>query len=239
MVIFNRRRVISIENSKGIKYILYACGEILIVSIGIVIALQVNNWNADNKNTKTEIKTLIEISNGLTDDIADAKSNRTLLLLTVKSGERIQSFNGLGCQNKDSLEVFYALLGTYVDYMPRSGPYEVLKSRGLDIISNDSIRLKISSLYDYEYIQIINIEKIANNIINSYNQYLIKHFKEYNFARYASPIDIDELMSDNEFDNLLSLNLTSRKISLRTYSDLISKMESLKDEIEEEIRRLD
>ncbi|WP_051957640.1 DUF6090 family protein [Altibacter lentus] len=36
------------------KYLLYAIGEIILVVIGILIALQINNWNEARKNTKTE-----------------------------------------------------------------------------------------------------------------------------------------------------------------------------------------
>jgi len=40
------------------KYFLYAVGEILLVVIGILIALQVNNWNQENKERIDELKFL-------------------------------------------------------------------------------------------------------------------------------------------------------------------------------------
>ena len=47
-----RKRLIG-ENRFS-KYLLYAIGEIILVVIGILIALQINNWNEARKNTKTE-----------------------------------------------------------------------------------------------------------------------------------------------------------------------------------------
>ena len=50
------------------KYMLYAVGEILLVVIGILIALQINNWNEQRKNKQTEQKTLQAILNNLEED---------------------------------------------------------------------------------------------------------------------------------------------------------------------------
>ncbi|MGB5372105.1 MAG: DUF6090 family protein, partial [Flavobacteriaceae bacterium] len=36
------------------KYLLYAIGEIVLVVIGILIALQINNWNEDRKDRAKE-----------------------------------------------------------------------------------------------------------------------------------------------------------------------------------------
>ena len=47
----NIRQNLLIENKTG-KYLKYAIGEIFLVVIGILIALQINNWNEDRKNQK-------------------------------------------------------------------------------------------------------------------------------------------------------------------------------------------
>ncbi len=54
-----------IESGSAQKYALYAIGEIALVVIGILIALQINNWNEDKKKVKT-IKVYLE---NLVDDI--------------------------------------------------------------------------------------------------------------------------------------------------------------------------
>ena len=55
MITFFRkvRQRLLIENRFS-KYLLYAIGEIILVVIGILIALQINNWNEARKNNMTE-----------------------------------------------------------------------------------------------------------------------------------------------------------------------------------------
>jgi hypothetical protein len=58
-----------LTQNKVSKYLLYAIGEILLVVIGILIALSINNWNERNKTRKLEKSTLLEISNALQSDL--------------------------------------------------------------------------------------------------------------------------------------------------------------------------
>ena len=44
----NIRQILIMENNTS-KYLKYAIGEIVLVVIGILIALQINNWNVDGK----------------------------------------------------------------------------------------------------------------------------------------------------------------------------------------------
>ena len=59
-----------IEN-KFSKYLLYAIGEIVLVVLGILIALSINNWNEERKSSKLEIKILKELNNDLKANLAE------------------------------------------------------------------------------------------------------------------------------------------------------------------------
>ena len=50
MKIFRKIRFDILKNSKTNKYLKYAIGEIVLVVIGILIALQINLWNEDRKS---------------------------------------------------------------------------------------------------------------------------------------------------------------------------------------------
>jgi len=51
---FRKIRCDLIEKNKTRKYLKYAIGEIVLVVIGILIALQINNWNENQKHSREE-----------------------------------------------------------------------------------------------------------------------------------------------------------------------------------------
>ena len=55
---FRKIRQKLLKENRVSKYLLYAFGEIILVVIGILIALQINDWNEDRKNNNTEQKLL-------------------------------------------------------------------------------------------------------------------------------------------------------------------------------------
>ncbi|MEO1437908.1 MAG: DUF6090 family protein, partial [Bacteroidota bacterium] len=60
--LFRRNRQQVLANGQLKRYLLYAIGEILLVMIGILLALQVNNWNQERVNNKKELKALQDLS---------------------------------------------------------------------------------------------------------------------------------------------------------------------------------
>jgi len=74
-----------IEQQKVRSYFLYAIGEIILVVIGILIALQINNWNEIRKLNKTEKEFLSNIYNDLVID-------STQFTYTLKHSRVLKSF---------------------------------------------------------------------------------------------------------------------------------------------------
>ena len=66
--IFRELRVLSVKSGATRKYFLYAVGEVLLVMIGILLALQVNNWNEENKKAKKGIEYLNSLCEDLQED---------------------------------------------------------------------------------------------------------------------------------------------------------------------------
>ena len=62
-----------LTENKYRKYLLYAIGEIMLVVIGILIALQINNWNTNQKNSHFEQSILIDIDLEITSNIERLK----------------------------------------------------------------------------------------------------------------------------------------------------------------------
>jgi len=147
---FSTMRLKLAKENRIAKYLRYAIGEILLVVIGILIALQINNWNERQKAHLYEIKMLSEIRNVMISDIKlfDMLANTRLA--------KIDSFNTvlLDLYMKkepvpDSVLNNISILNWGYLFNYNSGPYEAVKSSGMDKISNDSIRNALAALYDY------------------------------------------------------------------------------------------
>ena len=72
---FRRIRRKLLDEGKLRSYLIYAIGEILLVVIGILLALQVNNWTERKKNIREEKIILKEIADNLKIDIEDFQRN--------------------------------------------------------------------------------------------------------------------------------------------------------------------
>ncbi len=163
----NFRQKLLSEN-KFSKYLIYAIGEIILVVIGILIALQVNNWN-ENKNL--EHKTLIRLSS-LAEELKSNKrvleSNIDLIKFDIQSG-----LNLVDSLNNNS--VFEENKNTYLlDKILELGPIRVrsLTTNSLDEMIN-------SGSYST-----INSETVKENLL-AYNSeienmnYELQRFEEY------------------------------------------------------------
>lgn len=66
---FRKIRLNALSNGKTEKYLLYAIGEIILVVIGILIALNINSWNENEKPSKKEMALLETLKNDIELDI--------------------------------------------------------------------------------------------------------------------------------------------------------------------------
>jgi hypothetical protein len=130
-------------------------GEIVLVVIGILIALSINNWNENSKERKFERKMLSEIQLALQNDIAYFENNVNRLYKLDSSIEVMLGFIEEGAVFVDSLynnpnkRSYNLAIGIIYQYNP--GPYEALKATGVDKIKNDSLRKELITLYDFEF----------------------------------------------------------------------------------------
>ena len=147
------------DENKPMKYARYAVGEIVLVVIGILIALQINNWNEDRKENIIENKILIEILNGLREDLLDIRSNMNAHRAGLKACEYYHDVFTHNQVHADSINYYYEYLTRgYISIQNKSG-YESLKSRGLELVKDDSLRNDIIKLYEQDYPFIMKLEE--------------------------------------------------------------------------------
>ena len=113
--------------------------------------------------------------------------------------------------------------------------YENLKSRGLEIIANDSLRQRITKLYEFDFYNVIDFETKDDHEF----QYqilipeVIKALRIIEFNNYrgyvnglAKPTNKELLMNNYSFKNALKLNYTLREIMTAMYQGLKEDVEA-------------
>lgn len=165
---FRRIRQQLLENGKLKRYLVYTTGEILLVMIGILLALQVNNWNERRKQTLDERIILKEIKDNLKVDLEDFQRNLIHFKNTQMAAQNLIHAIESGAENHDSLSYHLYYVGVFPHFTPNVSGYDLLQSRGLDIVSNDSLRQAITNLYEgaYIWIQTWEKERIAFTMAN-------------------------------------------------------------------------
>ncbi len=211
----NIRQKLASEN-KVAAYLRYAIGEILLVVIGILIALQVNNWNK-NKNQKVEEHNALI---NLKQDFSYNKKQLDSLILKTNFFVEIslEILNHTGAKPKpkseDDFNKLLNNIATTPHYYPQNGFLDDLINSGrLDIISNAQLRNKLSSWKpDLDYI------KYREEVLTNYNldiiNYIIKHgswlnvdeisnsFSGFKFPKSGFDMDNRALLDNVQFENM-------------------------------------
>lgn len=218
--------------------------EFFSIFIAVLTAFALNNWNDNRKADKSESKILIEISNGLEKDIVDIRQNQFGHKGGIKACDYFRNMLMGKKVNSDSLMVRYrALTRDFISIQNTAG-YETLKSRGLELIKNDSLRLKIISIYEYDYNTLLKLEEEYYEM-----QFQENYFKDIN-DEIAPNFIIDSLGNITGIDlplkiqedkrNKLLLYLwkiqSNRDFTLKYYSAIEKKVNKVREDIKYEIK---
>lgn len=187
----NIRKTLLAEGKTG-KYLKYAIGEIILVVIGILIALQINDWSSQKKRNQLETILLSEISAEIDKVYQDATQDLKLLKFGQRSYGRIMKYVRQNASYADSMKMdFYWLIRDEYIY-PKEAVYGKIKQEGVDIIRNDSIKMLIQDLYESHFPRI--------KINNTYYPNLEHFFYPYYQDHFIPNMEIDKedsLMSSN------------------------------------------
>ncbi len=144
-----RKRLLS-ENSVS-RYLIYAIGEIALVMIGILLALQVNNWNQGRKEKAIEQELLLQFQTDLNGDLEALNKIEINYELIIQSCEIIVDHLKNKKPWQDSLALHFDLWNDYEAYFTNTGAISNLNSRGVELIRNTPLRNKILNLYNQVY----------------------------------------------------------------------------------------
>ena len=186
-----------IMENKTSKYLKYAIGEIVLVMIGILLALQVNNWNENRKNHNKGVLFLKSLSNDLENDLAQMDfiyKYRTNLLevyrLLITETETVTE------EKKHYIDSLYTLTqGRNPTFFPTVGAYSGATNTGtFENLTNENLKKAIRTLYERYYKRILYNGELLDNRVEK-----VSWERRLYFSKINSKILTIEAIKDREF----------------------------------------
>ncbi|MDC6406137.1 MULTISPECIES: DUF6090 family protein [Maribacter] len=212
--IFRKIRQNLIMENRTSKYFRYAIGEIVLVVIGILIALQINNWNEERLENNREKITVQNLNTEFQENLRDLDSINTILQRTILATETI--FGKFKEENLQETEPIDSLLH-YVIESPSWKPSEFVlndlqNSVGLSKLNNPELKILLfnwSRFFKELQETMAQTEKTNINLI----EYIREHgsLRNIDTQSNAFPYEPSQLQMDNA--------LLLQKIQFENYID--------------------
>ena len=252
---FKQIRQKLLTENKFSNYLIYAIGEILLVMIGILLALQVNNWNERQKAKSEEVIILNEIQENISTTIEKLVFGKSITKNASNSIQVVIKHLSYDMPLHDSLNRYFYNIHTFPVPEFASSGYETLKSKGLDLISNSNIRKNIIKVFDTELPRMVKAVVYDGQMRHEeyHNSEYIEHFRilsndlhdyeslENNYLGINSKIEVvnyQDLMHDVRYENLLRSMFDNNQWFLSYYGETIENLTKLNFEINEELVKL-
>lgn len=200
---FRRIRQQLLAEGKMAKYLKYAIGEILLVMIGILLALQVNNWNQNRKDRIEEQLLLKQLQTEFKSNLGQLDEKIAIREEIMNSASNLLSYIDYPeTVVKDSINRDIALTIGYTTFDPIVT--DLANSGGLKLLTNNSLK-QLLSYWTSEIIQVTESEQTWYNYRNNiYLPYLIQHYQLRTARDELIKTDyLKKYQSDKEIDSYL------------------------------------
>lgn len=230
------------EKNKTRTYLLYAVGEIALVMIGILLALQVNNWNEERSLINSAESHLDLLENNLHDDRRELISIKNDIETSLESSiNLVERFKQNLNPNIDSIMVEVTQLLFEHNFSAERSALDILVNSGELGVLPDEIRKQISKYYNsVEFIE--ERDEISNSfiknqyeviVLNNYSSFWTKQNKHPALAIYdddkrvSKPIDPNILLGDKTLETMIFARNYQLERQLIAYNDGQTKLERL------------
>ena len=250
----------SVEGRKRIpRYLLYATGEIILVVIGILIALQINTNSENRKKRQLEITILENIKEDILADKVDCEFNLTYLKMQLEQEQLLFDFLMDPATQPPEDIVYSDVLGVDLILSVHSASFNNLQNNDVGLVSNNELYKKMTRFYDF---YMATLKKLENDheYSNTYQAklpFFEKHFKvvrtksqiaagqspadylEQDYERYNYEInDLPSIKSDEGFKVLLAESVGINTVKVSFYDQLLTKSDELIKAIDSELEVL-
>ncbi len=236
------------DDNRPLQYARYAIGEIALVVIGILIALQINDWNEAKVKVGKELELLKGFQNQLESDLIELDESLAFYREAKNSIGIILYHLENDLPYNDSLKLhFFTSTRFWGDLDFDKNVFETLKATGIDLISNQDIRKRIVKIYEDDDVWITVNESIyldflfsaSENLFNTrFKDFWNGDYKDLSVTGEMVPLNFDKLKSDQEYLYFIRAQkyrigwLLEKSIETTT-TDVLELLEALKKEIEQ------
>ena len=189
------------------NYLVYAIGEIALVVIGILIALQVNNWSENRKIHHTEQRLVLELINSLEEDIESNQFMITRNEECLRSLETVLEHLENGSPYHDSLAHHFQMAHNRWVGLFSTHAYQNANDFGLDFLP-DSTRNGLVYVYEKALNYLLMLEE--RNVEYQFNIVVPKITLLFNQTQPQGrkfegmePLDYTSLREDAQYLNIL------------------------------------
>jgi hypothetical protein len=238
-----------ITEDKLTLYVVYAVGEVVLVVIGILIALQIDNWNENQRLRKIEQQYLLALKEEF--EYNKTELARIMDLNTRNADAALEITDYIGPGNPAITEKEFETLAmnafaSEVHYNPNQGVLnEIISSGKLGIFNNDELKFALSSwsavldkalwqerTHETLRVQIVEMTRVHGNIRSmTYGLGEGYNIKPTRFKRRSR-----QLLKSEEYENrVVAFILTGRILNENQYGTVEEEIDRILKLVEGEI----
>jgi len=191
-------------------YILYAAGEIVLVMVGILLALQIDNWNENNKIQKEFSEVLEEIHEDLVLDTTSISLTLAQRILDLEAQNRVIKAIRDDLPFNDQIQSDLGQIMLKRSLRLASSGFNLLRESSLTTMDDHSLRSNLIEYYE-QAVKEMNEEYVDDKFEfeTVLLPYIRQNFKDWDYGKFGIPLDWESLKDDHYFLTSLRLNLTN------------------------------
>ena len=234
------RQNLLVERKMG-KYFKYAIGETILVVIGILIALQINNWNENRKTNVKEETHLKSLKSELESSLEELRTDYERIVSFKKSTLNVYKYIQEKPTLVDSMYFDFYNSIQFSLFFPKTSTYETFKSGNLELIKSDSLRMIIVDIYEAGYTRILTKVSSRRNAATILFPYYQENFRtklipdsgdSFGYKRIGIPNDYEHLINDSKFETIISEAILGRNMEVGDFKRTIEFVERGIEEID-------
>jgi len=183
------------------KYLLYAIGEIALVVIGILIALQINNWNEWRKDRVMESLLLQDIAENLESNLVqlDNSINRAIRWNNSRDIVLNSLQNKLSCVDTLSRHFNLANNRSFAITTIVRTSFEMLKNEGFGILESETVKKELVNLFEITYSDLQRNEQESSFEVleEEMTKFTRREFSLIEGGGARIPVNYQHLLEDN------------------------------------------